>query len=125
HAELCKVVKHIIGVVKCQFHILVVPPEYVCGMDIQAHIPPACCCLHNIIRMWDPMELEDVESKVPVAPQCSDTPEAYGSLADHVPTNADREVMTLVWERIMQDMWVSHAEEQQCRGEPVGNLQGD
>ncbi|KIK74232.1 hypothetical protein PAXRUDRAFT_92290, partial [Paxillus rubicundulus Ve08.2h10] len=101
HAELCNVVKCIIGVVKHQFCILVVLPEY--GMDIQVHIPPACCCLHNIIRMWDPVELEDVEREI--------NAKVYGSLADHVPTNADHEVMTLVWERIMQDMWASYAEE--------------
>jgi hypothetical protein len=94
-------------------------------MDIQARIPPACCCLHNIIRMWDPVELEDAEREMLVASQRGDTPEAYGSLADHVPTNADREVMTLVRERITQDMWTSYAEERQRRGEPVGNLRGD
>jgi hypothetical protein len=60
-----------------------------------------------------------------VAPQHDDTPEAYGSLADHVPTNADREVMSLVRERITWDMWASYAAERQRRGEPVANLEGD
>ncbi|KAF9222934.1 hypothetical protein BS17DRAFT_707446, partial [Gyrodon lividus] len=121
HTEPHNVTKHIIGVIKCQFRILVVPPEY--SLDIQAHIPPTCCCLHNIIQMWDPMELEDMEGKM--APEHGNTSEAYRSLANHVPTGADHEVMSLVQDRITWDMWASYAEEQQHRGEPVANFQGD
>ncbi|KIJ63718.1 hypothetical protein HYDPIDRAFT_91583, partial [Hydnomerulius pinastri MD-312] len=123
HAELHNIVERIIGVVKRRFHILVVPPEY--GMDIQAHIPPACCCLHNIIQKWDPVELEDVEREIMLAPLADELGEMYGTLADHIPTSVDRDVMSVVQDRIAQNIWASYAEEQQCRGYPVANLQGE
>ncbi|KAI6127207.1 hypothetical protein F5141DRAFT_996935, partial [Pisolithus sp. B1] len=34
------------------FHALVLPPEY--GMVIQSRLPAATCCIHNIICIHDP-----------------------------------------------------------------------
>jgi len=88
HAELRNVVERIIGVLKWRFWILVVPPKY--GMDIQACLPPALCCIHNIIRKHDPMELDDIEAAVVVVPP-HESEGTIGSIADGVPTSADRD----------------------------------
>ena len=63
HTQLRNVVERIIGVLKRRFRILVIPPKY--NMDIQAKIPSALCCIHNIIRRYDPEELDDAESQQP------------------------------------------------------------
>lgn len=94
-------------------------------MDIQARIPPACCCLHNIIRKWDPVELEDMEREIMLVPLADEPGEMYGALADHIPTSVDRDVMSVVRDRIAQNIWASYAEERQRRGYPVANLQGE
>ena len=65
HAQLRNVVECIIGVLKRRFRILVIPPEY--DMDIQAKIPSALCCIHNIIRQHDPEELSDTKQQQPAA----------------------------------------------------------
>jgi hypothetical protein len=51
HTCLCNIVKHIFGVIKCQWHILQLPPEY--SMEVQACIPAALCALHNFICRSD------------------------------------------------------------------------
>ena len=109
HAQLHNVVECIIGVIKCHFRILVIAPKY--AMDIQARIPPALCCIHNIIRRWDPVKLEDIEHGIAATPP-------PGS-ADGIPTNTDRDWMSAVWERIAGDIWSSYAAEPVCRGELI------
>ena len=59
HAELHNIVECIIDVLKHCFWILLIPPEY--DMNIQAHILAMLACVHNIIRMHDPVELQDVD----------------------------------------------------------------
>jgi len=86
-------------------------------MDIQAHIPPALACMHNIIRTWDPVELEDVEAGAVPSLQTSEG--MSGLIADGVPTNADREWMSAKQDRIAQDMWASYTAERTQRGDPV------
>ena len=51
HAALRNIIKHIFGVIKRQWHILNLPPEY--SMDVQARIPAALCALHNFINHFD------------------------------------------------------------------------
>ena len=47
HALARNVIERIFGVIKCRFHILLLPPEY--SIEVQAFIPVALCILHNII----------------------------------------------------------------------------
>jgi len=115
HSQLCNVVERIIGVLKRRFRVLIVPPEY--SMDIQARIPPALACMHNIICTWDPVELEDVEAGAVPSLQTSEG--MSGLIADGVPTNADREWMSAKRDRIAQDMWASYTAERTRRGDPV------
>jgi len=47
HAMLRNVIERIFGVIKKQFRIIQLPPEY--SSEIQSHIPPALCLVHNVI----------------------------------------------------------------------------
>ena len=115
HAQLHNVIERIIGVLKHRFQILILPPEY--AMDVQACIPAALACMHNIIHTWDPVELEDIETGAVPSPQTSGN--LSSSIADGVPTNADREWMSAKRDRIAQDMWASYVAERARRGDPV------
>ncbi|KIK19696.1 hypothetical protein PISMIDRAFT_107149, partial [Pisolithus microcarpus 441] len=108
HASARNVVEHIIGVLKHRFRILTVPPEY--SMRVQARIPPALACIHNIIRTWDPVDLEDPEEN----PESQDMGMS-GSVADGVPTNADRDWMSAKRDRITECMWASYIAERARR----------
>lgn len=48
HAALRNVIERIFGVLKRQFRILQIPPEY--DMHVQARLPVALCAIHNFIR---------------------------------------------------------------------------
>jgi hypothetical protein len=57
YAMLRNVIEWIFGVIKKQFHIIQLPPEY--SSEIQSCIPPALCLVHNIIWIHDPDDLLD------------------------------------------------------------------
>ncbi|KIK91805.1 hypothetical protein PAXRUDRAFT_148696, partial [Paxillus rubicundulus Ve08.2h10] len=47
HASACNVIERIFGILKHQFCILLLAPEY--DLDTQAHIPSKLCTIHNFI----------------------------------------------------------------------------
>lgn len=61
HAQLCNVVECIIGVLKLQFQILVIPPKY--NIDIQAKIPIILCGIYTITHEYDSEELSNAKSQ--------------------------------------------------------------
>ncbi|KIK19803.1 hypothetical protein PISMIDRAFT_106928, partial [Pisolithus microcarpus 441] len=105
-AELHNIVKRIIGVIKWCFQILVVPPEY--GMDIQVCIPPVLCCVHNIIRRWDPLELEDFECLAAIS---IDEEGSVSSITDGITTSAECNEMSMWWDQIAGSIWASYITE--------------
>ena len=52
HANLQNVIERIFGVLKQQWQILCLPPEF--SMEVQARIPAALCAIHNFIQHLDP-----------------------------------------------------------------------
>ena len=109
HAQLHNVVERIIGVLKRRFWILVIPPEF--NMDIQAKIPPALCCIHNIIRQHDPEELRDTESQLPTAEYPggqTDQTVVFGTLAGGFITAIERDRMTAKQDDIAGQLWEDH-----------------
>lgn len=54
HTSACNIIEHIFGVLKHQFCILLLAPEY--SMDIQAQIPTTLCAIHNFICEHDLQE---------------------------------------------------------------------
>src|SRR6267154_5018847 len=110
HAMLRNVVERIFGVVKRQFHILLLPPEY--SMEIQARIPPALCLVHNVIRVHDPNDMMEYRNVLDEH-ILTDT----GSLADGPPTKQVRTRANLRHDQIAREMWKDYNEERIRRGE--------
>ena len=61
-------------------------------MRVQAQIPIACCCIHNIIRTYDSNELADMEIRVADLADGLD-PNMYGVIAHAPPMAADCDFM--------------------------------
>ena len=90
-------------------------------MGIQARIPLALCCVHIIIRKWDPVELGDMGRLDVDEPQDElGTEHEVGSIADSAPTNANHKQMCDMWDKIAEDMWKS---EQARRGDPIPSFE--
>ena len=93
-------------------------------MRVQAWIPIACCCIHNIIRTYDSDELADMEIRV-TNPADGLDPNMYGVITYAPPTAANHDFMARRWEVIATTMWKDYAEEHARRGNPVANIQGN
>ena len=93
-------------------------------MGIQARIPLALCCVHNIIHKWDPVELGDMgRLDVDERQDESGSEHEVGSITDSAPTNANRKWMCDMWDKIAEDMWKSYAAERARRGDPILNFE--
>ena len=81
-------------------------------MDIQARIPPALCCIHNIIHYHDPNDLRDCEAERAAAKALAggsvSEPGIYGDMASGFITANERDVMTAKWDEIVDDLWQDH-----------------
>ena len=87
YTQLQKIVEQIISVIKHHFQSLIVPPEF--SMNIQACLPPAWYCIHNIIQTFDDDALKNLEDNA-VSPLQQDEPEGiYGTLTNGVSTSRD------------------------------------
>ena len=64
HASARNIIKHIFGVLKWCFKILLYPPEI--DMALQAHLPAALAALHNFIHDLDPLNLNDFQEAVDI-----------------------------------------------------------
>ena len=80
-------------------------------MNIQSCLPPALCCLHNIIHEWDLEELVDMERKEKDACLIDDPDMALGILTDGVPTGIQSDQMKAIQDEIAADLWASYLEE--------------
>ncbi|KAG1726741.1 hypothetical protein EDD22DRAFT_739407, partial [Suillus occidentalis] len=109
HAMLRNAVECIFGVIKCRFRILLLPPEY--KMDIQVHIPPALCLMHNTIQVHDPNDMMDY-CNVLDAHILTDT----GNLANGPPTEHARTRASLHRDQIASEMWEAYNRERIQRG---------
>ncbi|KAG2362562.1 hypothetical protein BDR07DRAFT_1220992, partial [Suillus spraguei] len=99
HSSLCNVIQHIFGVMKCQWCILQIPPEY--NMAIQALIPLALCALHNFICEEDPKVFyQDYEANIPEIFHADNGELANGPLSSAEKRRADAhrdEIAALMW----------------------------
>jgi hypothetical protein len=107
HSSARNVVERIFGVLKRRFRILVVPPEY--NMKIQSLIPPALCAIHNFIRRYDPLEIEDLMEVEDMLPANID-PNIYGVLSEGLPTRHSREAGADMRDRIAAAMWADYTQ---------------
>ena len=104
HATLRNAIERIFGIVKNRFVILQHGSDY--HMKYQVRIPPACCALHNFIRIHDPTEFNDFQNihEDPNPVQLS------GSLAETVPTPQERAQANSRRDYIAQQMWSAYQE---------------
>jgi hypothetical protein len=112
------VIECIFGVMKCQWCILQIPPEY--SMEIQACIPLALCALHNFIREEDPnIFYEDYDTDIPEIFHADDVngeaaadivrgTDAQGELADGPPSSAEKRRADAHCDEIAAAMWVDY-----------------
>ncbi|KAI6117932.1 hypothetical protein F5141DRAFT_1000055, partial [Pisolithus sp. B1] len=56
HAMLRNDIKHNFRVIKQCFCALILPPKY--NMTIQSQLPATACCIHNIIHLHDPDDVD-------------------------------------------------------------------
>ncbi|KAI6011720.1 hypothetical protein PISMIDRAFT_101734 [Pisolithus microcarpus 441] len=60
HVSTWNIIERIFSILKCQFQILLLAPEY--DVDVQACIPVVLCTLHNFIYSCNENEEDDVTS---------------------------------------------------------------
>lgn len=81
-------------------------------MDIQARIPPALCCIHNIIHFYGPDDLRDCEPERAAAESSmrgsADESGIYGEVANGFITANERDVMAARRDEIPEALWQSH-----------------
>ena len=58
HAKAWNVIERSLGVIKQQFKILIILPEY--SRDVQAWLFPVLAAVHDFIFKWDPVEIADI-----------------------------------------------------------------
>ena len=78
--------EHFFGVLKRQFHILTLVPEF--DMEIQARLLPALCALHNFILRYDP---DDLEEMLDISEELEHGDDNYGNLASGPSTREAQE----------------------------------
>ncbi|KAF8552585.1 hypothetical protein OG21DRAFT_1415843 [Imleria badia] len=104
HAQLRSVVERAIYLLKQRFRILVVAPE--ADMDSQARIPSALCCIHNIIRRFDPEDVSAPAYARSTGKSKDKSSEACGSFAKYgFVTIAERDRMRENREKIASWLW--------------------
>ncbi|KIK34303.1 hypothetical protein CY34DRAFT_47155, partial [Suillus luteus UH-Slu-Lm8-n1] len=108
----------IFGVMKCQWHILQIPPEY--NMEIQALIPMALCTLHNFICEEDPEAFyQDYDADIPEIIHADDVNgaahahvvrgnNAWGELSDGPPNAAEKRRADTCRDEIAAAMWADY-----------------
>ncbi|KAF8546136.1 hypothetical protein OG21DRAFT_1427876, partial [Imleria badia] len=109
HAGLWNVIEHIFGVMKRQWRILLLAPEY--HMDVQARIPVALCAIHNFIQWLDPKRLEQMN-----AVDGDEDETDLGFLADGPVGAAERRRAEERRDHIAEIMWQDYCHESRQRG---------
>ena len=110
HASAHNVVERIFGILKRQFQILYLPPEY--NMSIQSHIPTALAALHNFICHYDPEEIDmyrdpTAEFDLEVLEMAATA--SVGELGTGPASVAERNDVNKRWDRITRDMWAQYS----------------
>ena len=107
HAQACNVIKHIFGVLKQHFRILLLPPHY--PLDFQACIPVALCTLQNFIQ-----KIDHDEGELPTDPyQAAYTPFS-SDIDDHyegglIEDDDEEDSEVIIWRKnIANEMWRSY-----------------
>lgn len=82
-------------------------------MSIQARIPPALCCIHNIIRRYDPEDADSEEEQLEdteVETGGSSNSAYYGEVATGFITTNERDTMMVERDAIKGGLWEDHVQ---------------
>ena len=102
HAQAQNVIKQIFGVVKWQFHLLIVALKY--NLKTEAKMVLVICVLYNFIHIHDVDDLPDA----PQHSQMQDGPAKHtGELGGDILT-AESNRASALQDSIAQDMWASY-----------------
>ncbi|KIJ10948.1 hypothetical protein PAXINDRAFT_85239, partial [Paxillus involutus ATCC 200175] len=114
HSALCNVIKQIFGVLKHQWCILQLAPEY--SMAIQACIPATLCTIHNFIHNDDPniYERDFLGDLVKI-----DHDVGWGTLAEGLSDAAERRRADTQCDCIAEDMWADYLDKHRRRSLPL------
>jgi hypothetical protein len=110
HALACNIIEQIFGILKCQFQILYLPPEY--DMSVQSHIPAALAALHNFICHYDPDEINmyhDPTAEFDLEVLEIAATASVSELGTGLALAAERNDANVRWDRIAHDMWVQYS----------------
>ena len=80
-------------------------------MKIQACIPVALACIHNIIHINDSLDLQDADVEPAVEPEDSEH-SIIGSIASGVPMCEDQKWMSELWDTIAEEIWATYVAKQ-------------
>jgi hypothetical protein len=116
HASLRNIIERIFGVMKRQWRILQLPPEY--HMDVQARIPDALCALHNFIRKFDP-DIFDEEADDLLEYEGEEGGGELNELGDGPADAQERRRADNRRDEIARQMWEDYVAVRAARGNPV------
>ena len=123
HASARNIVERIFGILKNQFAILQHNPGLT--PKVQAHLPVALAALHNVIRKYDPEEIEDHIRELDVAEHNVDELDlgtglqrgSEGELATGPPKQAEKKGVEKRRDEMANRMWIQYQQILQERGE--------
>jgi hypothetical protein len=113
HASLRNIIERIFGVMKRQWRVLQLPPEY--SMFVQARIPAALCALHNFIHRHDP-DMFDALYDGQLLEHDGIDDVALGELGDGPADAAERDRANARRDAIASAMWQDYTAECVRRG---------
>jgi hypothetical protein len=123
HAQARNCIERIFGVVKKQFRILLLAPEYKKDKALQSRIPTALIAIHNFIRHHDPDEEKLPGSNAEsILPHAEDTSTSLPAPPITQSAAAARRDVSDRRDMITQAMWDSYQEIITARSEQVEHI---
>jgi len=81
-------------------------------MNVQAHIPPVLCCIHNIICYYNPEDLRDCKAEQAEAEALAGglvtEPGIYGEVVNGFITVKECDTMSAKQDEIADNLWQDH-----------------
>lgn len=123
HSSARNIIERMFGILKNRFEILQHNPHLT--PKVQAHLPAALAAIHNVIRKYDPGEIEDRMKELDVAefdineldPEVEHEEGTEGELAKGPPRPAEKKDAERRRDEMAEHMWIQYQQVLQERGE--------
>ena len=114
HSQARNIVERTFGVFKRRYRIFDTGPEY--PIETQAALIQALCVLHNVIRVYDPMDVPEwLEEDDEVAEKDNEGTSDTASQSRRINNHAEKAAADNLREMIADQMWRSYQEELRLR----------